>query len=53
MHQISNEFGTLFDAMPDEFTKGDLTVMCNKKTVKTPMKNIIFTWKSPQVIEKT
>lgn len=49
----AQNFGTLFDAMPDEFTKGDLTVMCNKKVVKTPVKNIIYTWKSAQLIEKT
>ncbi|MDO4210405.1 MAG: BT4734/BF3469 family protein, partial [Bacteroidales bacterium] len=49
----AQNFGTLFDAMPDEFTKGDLTVMCNKKIVKTPVKKIISTWKLATLVEKT
>ena len=36
---------TVFDGLPDEFSKNDVYVVCMKQGIKTPVRRIIFDWK--------
>jgi len=36
---------TVFDGLPDSFTRNDVYVVCVKQGIKTPVRRIIFDWK--------
>ena len=44
---------SLFDALPEEFTKNDVIAQCIKQGIKSKVKNIIWRWKNDKAITKT
>lgn len=48
----TSKYGNIYDQLPDEFTKGDLKVLLSKSSNATPVRNIVYTWKSKGLITK-
>lgn len=42
---------TVFNELPQKFTKSDVYVVCTKQGIKTPIRRIIFDWKKLGYIE--
>lgn len=41
-----------FDSLNDEFTKNDIFVILKRQNIKTPVKQVLYTWKKNGYIEK-
>lgn len=48
----STRHQSLFDALPDEFTKNDVIAQCLKQNIKSKVRQIIWRWKTDKVIAK-
>lgn len=48
----NTSYGNLFDHLGKEFTKGDLKIACNKLLVSSPIRNIVYIWRSAGLIKK-
>ena len=43
---------TVYNELPDNFSKNDVYVVCAKQGIKTPIRRIIFDWKKLGYIEE-
>lgn len=44
---------SIYDELPDVFTKNDLYIVLAKFKVKTPLKNVVYAWNKAGLIEKS
>lgn len=48
----TSAYSTLYDAVGETFTKGDLRVLCSKKQINSPIRHIIYRWRKAGLVEK-
>lgn len=44
---------SVFEKLPDSFETSDVYAICTKQGIKTPIRNIVWSWKNLGMIEKT
>ena len=49
---VARRYPSLFEAMGDVFTLGDLQKAAHAQSIHSPLKNIIFRWTENRIIEK-